>query len=85
VPGFAWPKILFEIDMAIDLADTAPRQRFRKFHTDTKYKDGQKLGTKKAARPSGREIRYICAAKPARHLTVRSLGLAMPGHKLTRP
>ncbi len=46
MPGFAWPKILFEIDMAIDLADTAPRQRFRKFHTDTKYKDGQKLGTK---------------------------------------
>ena len=32
--------------MAIDLADTPPHQRFRKFFTGTEYKDGQKLGTK---------------------------------------
>ena len=56
MPGFARPEILFEINMAIDLADTAPHQRFRKFHTDTEYKDGQKLGTKfcKAVRAGNR-------------------------------
>ena len=56
VPGFARPEILFEIDMAIDLVDAAPHQRIRKFHTDTEYKDGQKLGTKfcKAVRAGNR-------------------------------
>jgi len=44
--GFARPEILFEIDMAVTLSKGMPHQRFRKFHTDEVYKDGQQLGTK---------------------------------------
>ena len=44
--GFARPEILFEIDMAIVRTNGTPHQRFRKFHTDNEYKDGQKLGMK---------------------------------------
>ena len=54
--GFARPEILFEIDMAITLSKGTPHQRFRKFHTDEVYKDGQQLGTKfcKAVRAGDR-------------------------------
>jgi enamine deaminase RidA (YjgF/YER057c/UK114 family) len=54
--GFARPEILFEIDMAITLSKGTPHQRFRKFHTDEAYKDGQQLGTKfcKAVRAGDR-------------------------------
>ena len=44
--GFARPEILFEIDMAIVRTNGTPHQRFRKFHTDNEYKDGQQLGMK---------------------------------------
>ena len=54
--GFARPEILFEIDMEITLSKGTPHQRFRKFHTDEVYKDGQQLGTKfcKAVRAGDR-------------------------------
>lgn len=54
--GFARPEILFEIDMAIMRTQGTPHQRFRKFHTDDEYKDGQKLGMKfcKAVRAGNR-------------------------------
>lgn len=54
--GFARPEILFEIDMAMTLSKGTPHQRFRKFHTDDAYKDGQQLGTKfcKAVRAGDR-------------------------------
>ena len=44
VQGFARPEIVFEIDMAVTLSKGTPHQRFRKFHTDEVYSDGQKLG-----------------------------------------
>ena len=44
--GFARPEILFEIDMAVTLSKGTPHERFRKFHTDDAYKDGQKLGSR---------------------------------------
>lgn len=43
--GFARPEILFEIDFGVVLSKGAGHQRFRKFHTDDQYLDGQKLGT----------------------------------------
>jgi enamine deaminase RidA (YjgF/YER057c/UK114 family) len=46
VRGFARPEIVFEIDMAVTLSNGAPHQRFRKFHTDDAYKDGQNLGSR---------------------------------------
>ena len=54
--GFARPEILFEIDMAITLSKGRPHERFRKFHTDDAYKDGQKLGSRfcKAVRAGDR-------------------------------
>ena len=54
--GFARPEVLFEIDMAVSLSKGIPHKRFRKFHTDDVYKDGQKLGTKfcKAVRAGDR-------------------------------
>jgi enamine deaminase RidA (YjgF/YER057c/UK114 family) len=54
--GFARPEILFEIDMAITLTKGTPHKRYRKFHTDAEYKDGQKLGSKfcKAVRAGNR-------------------------------
>lgn len=54
--GFARPEILFEIDMAVTLSKGTPHQRFRKFHTDEAYKDGQKLGSRfcKAVRAGDR-------------------------------
>lgn len=54
--GFARPEILFEIDMAVTLAKGTPHRRFRKFHTDAEYTDGQRLGTKfcKAVRAGDR-------------------------------
>ena len=44
--GFARPEILFEIDMAISLAEGTPHKRLRKFDTDDEYRDGQKLGSR---------------------------------------
>ena len=44
--GFARPEILFEIDMAVSLSEGTPHQRFRGFHTDQQYRDGQKLGSR---------------------------------------
>ena len=54
--GFARPEILFEIDMALTLSNGTPHQRFRQFHTDDAYKDGQKLGCRfsKAVRAGDR-------------------------------
>ena len=54
--GFARPEIVFEIDMAVTLSKGTPHQRFRKFHTDDAYKDGQKLGSRfcKAVRAGDR-------------------------------
>ena len=54
--GFARPEILFEIDMAVTLSKGTPHQRFRKFHTDDAYKDGQQLGSRfcKAVRAGDR-------------------------------
>jgi enamine deaminase RidA (YjgF/YER057c/UK114 family) len=44
--GFARPEILFEIDMSVSLSNGTPHRRFRGFHTDQQYRDGQKLGTR---------------------------------------
>lgn len=54
--GFARPEIVFEIDMAITLSKGTPHQRFRKFHTDDAYRDGQNLGSRfcKAVRAGDR-------------------------------
>ena len=54
--GFARPEILFEIDMALTLSKGTPHQRFRPFHTDDVYRDGQKLGCRfsKAVRAGDR-------------------------------
>lgn len=54
--AFARPEILFEIDMSIVRTNSTPHQRFRKFHTDNEYKDGQQLGMKfcKAVRAGNR-------------------------------
>lgn len=54
--GFARPEILFEIDMFITRTNGTPHTRFRKFHTDNEYKDGQQLGMKfcKAVRAGNR-------------------------------
>jgi enamine deaminase RidA (YjgF/YER057c/UK114 family) len=54
--GFARPEIVFEIDMAVTLSKGAPHRRFRKFHTDEAYKDGQDLGSRfcKAVRAGDR-------------------------------
>lgn len=56
VRGFARPEILFEIDMAVALSKDTPHRRFRKFHTDMEYTDGQRLGTRfcKAVRAGDR-------------------------------
>jgi len=54
--GFARPEIVFEIDMAVTLSKGTPHQRFRRFHTDDAYKDGQNLGSRfcKAVRAGDR-------------------------------
>ena len=54
--GFARPEILFEIDMAATLSKGTPHERFRKFHTDEEYRDGQQLGMRfcKAVRAGDR-------------------------------
>jgi len=44
--GFARPEILFEIDLAVSLSNGTPHERIRRFHTDSQYKDGQKLGSR---------------------------------------
>ncbi len=53
---FARPELLFEIDMAVTLSKGTPHQRFRKFHTDEAYTDGQQLGSRfcKAVRAGDR-------------------------------
>jgi enamine deaminase RidA (YjgF/YER057c/UK114 family) len=44
--GFARPEILFEIDMAVALAQGRPHQRLRRFETRQQYQDGQDLRCK---------------------------------------